>query len=126
MMSWRFISSKVFLSLLLVACIGLQQIMSAHSTDWKALENPAFMDLPLTQAEMNEQSVTWVKSLENELRKSWDAKIGGESVDDWLISQKKEVELELAGTEDGSIYPLEFHMRVGERILQKLRKYKNG
>jgi len=125
-MNWRFIFNKFFLALLLVACIGLQQITSVHSTDWHVLEKPAFLDLPLTQAELNEQSAAWVKSLENELRRSWNPKIRGRSVDDWLVSQEKEVEQELVGTEDGSVYPLEFNMRVGKRILHELRKHKNG
>jgi len=126
-MNWRCISNKFWLLsllsfLLLVACVHPQQTTDTHPTDWHALENPLFLDLPLTQVELNEQSNMWVKSLGNELRRSWDSKMRGASVEEWLVSQEKEVERELASTEDGSIYPLEFNMRVGERILRALRK----
>ena len=126
-MNWAFISNRfLFLFLLLFACSRPQQAADMHSTDWHALENPAFLDLPLTQAELNEQSGTWVKSLEYELQRFWDSKITGISVEEWLVSQEKEVERELTGTEDGSIYPLEFNTRVGKRILHELRKHKRG
>jgi len=124
-MNWRFISNNfLFLSLLLVACAHPQQSTDSHPADRHALENPLFLDLPLTQAELNEQSGLWVKSLGDALRHSWDSKVMGASVEEWLVSQEKEVERELAGTEDGSVYPLEFNMRVGERILRELRKHR--
>ena len=125
-MNWRFISSKFFLSVLFIACIGMQPITSVHSTDWHALENPAFMDLPLTQTELNMQSAEWVESLESELRRSWNPNIRKKSADAWLVSQKKEVERELANAEDGTIYSLYFNLSLGKRILHELRKHKSS
>jgi len=125
-MNWRCIFNKSILSLLLIAGIGLLQHTHVHATDWEALENPAFRDLPLTQAELNEQSAIWVKSLKDELRKFWDAEVRGRSMEDWLASQEKEVEVKLIDMEGGSMYPLAFNVELADLILQELRKYKNG
>ncbi len=125
-MNWHFIFNRflVLSVLLFLGCNSPQQATNLPSTDWHALENPAFLNLPLTQAELNEQSAAWVKSLEDKLRGFWNPKIRKGSVEEWLVSQKMEVERELSGTEDGSIYSLEFNMRVSERILHELRKHK--
>ena len=121
MMKSHFILNKLFIVLFLLNIFGCATT-STPANDYPVVDRPAFMDEPLTQAELDSVTSKWVSDLIKELRKKPHAFDKNYTIDSWLEKQYAEVKEELKDSVDGTLYNTECNICLANRILDKIRR----
>lgn len=122
-MKSHFILNRLFTVLFILNLIGCATT-STPVNDYPVVDRPAFMDDPLTQAELDSATSKWVSDLIKELRKTPHAFDINYTIDSWLEKQYAEVKEELKDSVDGTLYNTEYNICLANRILHKIKSIK--